>query len=97
MPNLKNLKNDGLKKIFVGGMSRRYDPVEEEHGMECKAVAVFKEIVEKVRGLESYEHFGVMDTEVVMDAIMDQIDQCIPSDDYSALNELRLSGWGLTE
>jgi len=43
--------------------------------MDCKAVVVMKEICEKVRELESYEHFGVMDTEMVMDAIMDQLDQ----------------------
>ena len=92
---LKNLKNEGLKKIFVCGMSRRHDPIEEENGMACRAVEVFKGICEQVRELESYEHFGVMDTEMVMDSIMDHIDQCIPSEDYEELNDLRLSGWGL--
>ena len=94
---IKDLKNEGLKKIFVGGMSRRYDPIEEENGMACKAVEVFKAICEQVRELESYEHFDMMDTEMVMDAIMDQMDQCIPSDDYAELNELRLNGWGLDQ
>ena len=92
---LKDLKNEGLKKIFVGGMSRRYDTIEEEPGMDCKAVVVMKAICEQVRELESYEHFGVMDTEMIMDAIMDQLDQCIPSGDYQELNDLRINGWGL--
>ena len=92
---LKDLKNEGLKKIFVGGLSRIYDPIEEEHGMDCKAVVVMKEICEQVRKLESYEHFGVMDTEMIMDSIMDNMGQCIPSEDYQELNDLRLNGWGL--
>ena len=101
---IKDIKNEGLKKIFAAGQGRserKYDEEvfgKQERDMDAtptakEAFGQFAEALVKSQG--RYAHLHDMDIEMIMYAAIDQIGQCIPHEDFEELTEFRLNGYDL--
>ena len=106
MSSIKSLKNEGLKKIFAAGQGRKQRKYDEdafgkqERDMETTKTAaeVFCEFAENLDGLKArYANLDDMDIEMIMDAAIDQIAQCIPAEAFEALSDQRMNGYGLND
>ena len=104
MTKIKDIKNNGLKKFFLGGIYRsqcRYDEEvfgKQERDMDTTPTAkeVFEQFAEALVALQGrYANLENMDIEMIMDAAIDHIAQCIPSADFADLTQFRLDGYGL--
>jgi len=104
MAKISKLKNRGLQKIFAAGQGarqRKYDREvfgTQERDMDAtptakEAFGQFAEALEKAKG--RYSSLDDMDIEMILDAAIDHIAQCIPQEDFEELTNFRLDGYGL--
>jgi len=101
---IKDIKNNGLKKIFAGGQGRSQCKLDndvfgkQERDMDKTPTAkeVFGQFAEALVSSQGrYAALDNMDIEMILDAAIDQIAQCIPSEDFEEIIQFRLDGYGL--
>ena len=104
MTRIKDLQNNGLKKIFAGGQGRsqrKYDEEvfgKQERDMDKTPTAkeAFGQFAEALVASQGrYAKLDNMDIEMILDAAIDQIAQCIPSEDFEELEQFCLDGYEL--